>query len=76
MLLENQGRDIEVVNEAENGKEDLLDDLVAIVTSFSGRLYGQGRGKREAEEIVQELTGGKDEESVWTETPLQQREAA
>lgn len=30
-LLEQQGRRIEVVNVAENGREDLLADLVAIV---------------------------------------------
>jgi putative resolvase len=29
-----QGRQIEVVNLAENGKEDLIQDFVSIVTSF------------------------------------------
>ncbi|WP_129678112.1 IS607 family transposase, partial [Candidatus Chloroploca sp. Khr17] len=36
-LLVQQGRSIEVVNQAENGKEDLLTDLVAIVSSFAAR---------------------------------------
>jgi putative resolvase len=36
-----QDREIEVTNLAENGKEDLLQDLVSIVTSF----YGQRRFK-------------------------------
>jgi len=54
-LLEAQGRTIEVVNVAEHDKEDLLADLVAIVYSFTARLYGQRRAKRKTEKIVQEL---------------------
>lgn len=63
-LLRNEGRDIEVVNEAENGKEDLLEDLVAIITSFCARLYGQRRCKRKTERIVQELRGRKGEQGL------------
>jgi predicted site-specific integrase-resolvase len=55
-LLNNEGRDIEVVNEAANGKEDLLQDLVSIITSFCARLYGQRKCKRRTEKIIQELT--------------------
>ena len=58
-LLNTDGRDVEVVNEAENGKEDLLQDLVSIITSFCARLYGQRRCKRKTEKIIQELTAGK-----------------
>jgi putative resolvase len=54
-LLELQGRRIEVVNVAENDQEDLIADLVAIVYSFTARLYGQRRAKRKTERIVQEL---------------------
>jgi len=54
-LLELQGRTIEVVNVAENDKEDLIADLVAIVYSFTARLYGQRRAKRKTERIVREL---------------------
>lgn len=54
-LLGQQGRTIEVVNLAENGREDLLDDLVAIVYSFCARLYGQRRAKRKTERITEEL---------------------
>lgn len=56
VLLNNEGKDIEVVNEAENGREDLLQDLVSIITSFCARLYGQRRCKRKTEKIIQELT--------------------
>jgi predicted site-specific integrase-resolvase len=58
-LLNADGRDIQVVNEADNGKEDLLQDLVSIITSFCARLYGQRRCKRKTEKIIQELTAGK-----------------
>lgn len=37
-LLAMQGRRIEVINQAENGKEDLIQDFVSIVTSFCARL--------------------------------------
>jgi putative resolvase len=56
-LLELQGRTIEVVNVAENDQEDLIADLVAIVYSFTARLYGQRRAKRKTERILQELQG-------------------
>jgi len=54
-LLKTQGRAVEVVNQAENGTEDLLADLTAIVYSFCARLYGQRRAKRKTEVIVCEL---------------------
>jgi len=40
---------------AENDNEDVIADLVAIVYSFTARLYGQRRAKRTTERIVQEL---------------------
>jgi len=56
-LLKMQNRKIEVINLAENGKEDLVQDFVSIVTSFCARLYGQRRSKRKTEQIIAELTG-------------------
>jgi predicted site-specific integrase-resolvase len=54
-LLGTTGREIEVVNTAENSTEDLLSDLTSIIYSFCARLYGQRRAKRKTEKIVQEL---------------------
>lgn len=54
-LLAMQGRRIEVINLAENGKEELIQDFVSIVTSFCARLYGQGRSRRKTERIITEL---------------------
>jgi len=50
--LESTGRKIEVVNEADEDKTDLMQDLVSIIYSFSARLYGLRRAKKKAEEIV------------------------
>ena len=55
-LLKMQGRRIEVINLAENSKEDLIQDFVSIVTSFCVRLYGQRRSKRKAERLIAELS--------------------
>jgi putative resolvase len=54
-LLKVQGRTIEVVNVAENDREDLMADLTAILYSFLARLYGQRRAKRKTEKLVKEL---------------------
>ncbi len=62
-LLKTQGRAIEVVNQAENGIEDLLADLTAIVYSFCARLYGQRRAKRKTEVIVRELAAREAQET-------------
>lgn len=54
-LLSISNRRIEVVNLADDGKEDLLNDLVSIVYSFCAKLYGQRRAKRKTEKITEEL---------------------
>jgi putative resolvase len=45
-LLQMQDRTIEVVDLSENAEDDLMHDLVSIITSFCARLYGQRRGGR------------------------------
>ncbi len=56
-LLEQQGRRVEVMNLAEDGRDDLLSDLTAITYSFCVRLYGQRRAKRKTERVTAELAG-------------------
>ena len=56
ILLEKTGKRLEVVNEADNGKDELMQDLVSIITSFCARLYGLRRSKRKTEKIIEELT--------------------
>lgn len=55
ILLEKTGKRLEIVNEAENGKDELMQDLVSIITSFCARLYGLRRSKRKTEKIIKEL---------------------
>ena len=55
-LLELQGRKIEVVNEQNNDRDDLMQDFVSIITSFCARLYGLRRNKRRTEKIIEELS--------------------
>ena len=52
ILLKRCGVTLDIVNQAENGRDDLMTDLVAIITSFAARLYGQRRGKRKTEKII------------------------
>lgn len=54
-LLELDGRDIEYINPVMDEKEDIIQDFVSIITSFTARLYGQRRSKRRAEKLIQEL---------------------
>ena len=54
-LLGKQGCSIEIVNEAGNDKDDLMQDLVSIITSMCARYYGLRRSKRKTEKIIQEL---------------------
>jgi putative resolvase len=55
-LLKMQDRRIEVINLAENGKEDLIQDFVSIVTRFCVQLYGQRRSRRKTGRLIAELT--------------------
>ena len=57
-LLENEGRRIEVINESAGDKDELMQDLIAVITSFTTRYYGQRRAKRKTELIIAELKDG------------------
>ena len=54
-LLECQGRKIEIVNKKISDRDDLMQDFVSIITSFTARLYGQRRTKRKTEQLIKEL---------------------
>ena len=59
ILFNQLGKEIEVVNEATNDKEDLRQDFISIITSFCARLYGLRRSKRKTEKIIKELKNEK-----------------
>jgi putative resolvase len=54
-LLKAQGRELVIVNEAEEDQEDLMQDFVAIITSFCARLYGRQRASRKKAQILAAL---------------------
>jgi putative resolvase len=55
ILAEHKQCEIEVINQAGNGRDDLMQDFVSIITSFTARLYGLRRSKRKTEKIIKEL---------------------
>ena len=55
-LMKTQGREIEVINEQSNDRDDLMQDFVSITASFCARLYGQRLNKRRTERIIEELS--------------------
>lgn len=58
-LIEEKGRHLEVINETEpKGKtEEIMEDFVAIVTSFCSRIYGSQR-KKKTEKIIEAINDG------------------
>ncbi|MGL5064764.1 MAG: IS607 family transposase [Microcoleus sp.] len=69
VLLARCGIKLEIVNLAENGRDELMTDLVAIITSFAARLYGQRRAKRKTEKIIAALQN-KDDENISESTQV------
>lgn len=63
LLLSRCGIKLEIVNLADNQRDELLQDLIAIITYFAARLYGQRRAKRKTEKIIKELAEDDDETS-------------
>ena len=55
VLLEKLGKKIEIINTVQDSKDDLLQDFVSIITSFTARLYGLRRSKRKTEELIKNL---------------------
>lgn len=54
-LLESQGTLIEVINPNDNDEQDLIKDMISIVTSFCCRLYGLRRAKNKRNKIIEVL---------------------
>ena len=50
---------IEVINLAANSTNDLMEDLIAILTSFAARLYGQRRGRKKTEAAIKAMESAK-----------------
>ena len=57
-LSDRIGCKIVVINTSDDDKDDLMQDLISIITSFTARYYGLRRGKRKTEQIIKELNDG------------------
>lgn len=55
VLLSKSQQRVEVINYIQEDKEDLINDLVSIITSVCARIYGQRRTKRKTEDLIKEL---------------------
>jgi predicted site-specific integrase-resolvase len=51
-LLAMQDRELVIVNTADTAQDDLMGDFVALITSFTVRLYGRRRAKRKTEQVL------------------------
>lgn len=58
--FESVGKTIEVVNESGSDRDDLMQDLVSIITSFCARMYGLRRSRRKTEQIIEALKHDKE----------------
>ena len=54
-LLSLNGRQIEIVNNTESNKQDLIQDFISVITSFCARVYGLRRSKRKTEKLIKQL---------------------
>lgn len=55
LLAQAQNRKIEIINTTTNKEDDIMSDLVAIITSFCARIYGNRRSQRKTEALIKEL---------------------
>ena len=55
LLLCQLGVRLEIINTAENVQDELMMDLIAIITSFCARIYGRMRSTRKTERLIAEL---------------------
>ncbi|MBE5232358.1 MAG: IS607 family transposase, partial [Microcystis aeruginosa PMC 728.11] len=52
ILLKELDKKLEIVNESEDNQDELMSDLIAIITSFCSRIYGLRRSKTKTEKII------------------------
>ena len=55
ILLRLHNKQIEVINLANNDKDDLIQDFVSVITSFCTMIYDQRRCKRKIERLIKEF---------------------
>jgi predicted site-specific integrase-resolvase len=56
IMIELQNKEIEVINNTETDKEDLIQDFVSTIRSYCALIYGEHISKRKTEQLIQELS--------------------
>lgn len=54
-LLNKLGKEIIVINEVDFEERDIIQDFISIITSYTARIYGNGRKVRHEEKFLEEL---------------------
>lgn len=57
VLLNKQGKDVEVVNLAVEETEDIMQEFISIITSFCARIYSLRRRRRKTECLIKCIKG-------------------
>lgn len=55
LLLAQQGVKLEIINTSLDSSDELMMDLIAIITSFCDRIYGRRLSTRKTEQLIAEL---------------------
>jgi len=55
ILLKTHNKKLEVINLADNNKEDLIQDFTLEITFFCDKIYGQNRSKHKTKQLIKEL---------------------
>lgn len=63
ILLSRCGVKLEVVNLADDGRDELMPDLLTVITSFATQLYGQRKAKQKTEKVLKALSEDEGETS-------------
>lgn len=48
--------EIVIINEVKEDEKDLMQDFISLVTSFTARIYGKRRSRRNTEKLIKELS--------------------
>ncbi len=54
-LLNKLGKKIEVVNSVDTNEQDIIQDFISIITSYTARIYGNRRTNIKTEALIEEL---------------------
>lgn len=55
IYCKSHNKEIEIINNVDTDKEDIIQDFVSIITSYYTKIYGRRRSKRNTEQLIKEL---------------------